>query len=44
MVCFESREAFFFFRSMCLRERSAETTRGFAMAAIGLFHVEVVTS
>ena len=33
-----------FFRSMCLRERSAETRRGFAMAAMGLFLVEVVMS
>ena len=33
-----------FFRSMCSRDRSAETRRGFAMAAIGLFHVEVVMS
>ena len=32
------------FRSMCLRDCSAEATRGFAMVAIGLFHVEVVTS
>ena len=31
-----------FFRSMCLRDRSAEATRGVAMAAIGSFHVEVV--
>ena len=34
----------FFFRSMCLKDRSAEATRGFAMAALGLFHVEVVMS
>ena len=42
VVCFQSREAIF--RSVCLRDRSAEATRGFAMAAIGSFHVEVVTS
>ena len=41
VVCFQSREAIF--RSMCLRDCSADATRGFAMAAIGLFHVEVVT-
>ena len=33
-----------FFRSMCLRDRSAEATRGFAMAAMGVFHIEVVMS
>ena len=33
-----------FFRSMCLRDCSAEATRGFAMVAMGLFHVEVVMS
>ena len=33
-----------FFRSMCLRDRSAETRRGFAMAAIGLLRVEEVMS
>ena len=42
VVCFQSREANF--RSMCLRDCSADATRGFAMAAIGLFHVELVTS
>ena len=29
---------------MCLRDNSAETTRRFAMTAIGSFHVEVVMS
>ena len=32
------------FYEMCLRDCSAEATRGFATVAIGLFHVEVVTS
>ena len=32
------------FRSMCLRDRSAETRCGFAMAAIGLLRVEEVMS
>ena len=42
VVCFQSMEAVV--HRMCLRDCSAETTRGFAMAAIGLFHVEVVMS
>ena len=42
VVCFQSREAIF--RSICLKDRSAEETRGFAMVAMGLFHVEVVMS
>ena len=42
VVCFQSMEAIV--HRMCLRDCSAETTRGFAMAAIGLFHVEVVMS
>ena len=42
VVCFQSSEAIV--HRMCLRDRSVEATRGFAMAAMGLFHVEVVTS
>ena len=42
VVCFQSREAIV--HRMCLRDSSAETTRRFAMAAMGSFHVEVVMS
>ena len=42
VVCFQSRKAIV--RRMCLRGNSVETTRRFAMAAIGSFHVEVVMS
>ena len=42
VVCFQSMEAIV--HRVCLRDNSAETTRRFAMAAIGSFHVEVVMS
>ena len=42
VVCFQSREAIV--HRMCLRDNSVETTRRFAMAAMGSFHDEVVMS
>ena len=44
VVCFHFSPGKLFFHSMCLRDCSAEATRGFAMVAMGLFHVEVMMS